>query len=140
MQLTTTLATLLAASAGVADAYQVRIGYKRANSALGQNSISWPFFKVWDDNWSYTTEKEFPNRQSVTPTKDTGFCVWNGCPFQVDGITIGIRVREDGGSDGAIRVEAWQGAKTTWTWCHKVDLTENGGKTWFGWQCDFRGL
>ncbi|KAK5659966.1 hypothetical protein OQA88_13431 [Cercophora sp. LCS_1] len=139
MQLTTTLATLLTAS-GLVDAYQVRIGYKRSTSASGPNAISWPFFKVWDDNWSYKAEKEFPNQQGPTPSKTTGFCARNGCPFQVDGIIIGIRVREDGGSDGAIRVEAWQGSKATWTWCKKVDLTENNEKTWFGWECNFAGL
>ncbi|KAK3354063.1 hypothetical protein B0T25DRAFT_545931 [Lasiosphaeria hispida] len=138
MQLTTAFTALLAASAGVADAYQVRIGYKRTSSNLGPNTFCKPFFKVWDDNWSYVTEKEFTNSGFYCVSDN--FCGVNPCPFQVDGLTIGIRVHENGGSDGALRVEAWRGSKSVWTWCKSINLTEGNGVTWFRWQCDFGGL
>ncbi|KAK3344504.1 hypothetical protein B0T25DRAFT_557184 [Lasiosphaeria hispida] len=90
MQLKTTLIALLTASA--VDAYQVRIGYKRSNADL---EFCKPFFKVWNDNWSYVAEKEFTGSGCFYDK----FCRTHGCPFQVDGIEIGIRAVEDGGSD-----------------------------------------
>ncbi|KAK4182624.1 hypothetical protein QBC35DRAFT_457102 [Podospora australis] len=134
------LLTTLLIHLGLASAYQVRIGHKIHSSGWFGVSTCKPFFKVWDDNWSYTTEKFFDIEPKNCYNNWGRFCgVW-GCPFQVDGITIGIRVVEDGGADKAIRVEAWQGAKSTWTWCKNVALTENGGNTVFQWQCDFKGL
>lgn len=94
-----------------------------------------------DDNLSYVGEKEFPNLQRTcnAPRKDP-FCKTYGCPFQVDNITIGIRVVQDGGADKAIRVEAWKGAKSTWAWCSRIYKTEARGYTEFYWECNFPGL
>ncbi|KAK3367832.1 hypothetical protein B0H63DRAFT_529540 [Podospora didyma] len=141
MKPTSAATALLAASAAsVVNAYHVRIGHKEYSISFGVK-ICQPFFKVWEDDWTYAGEKEFtdwPN--AFCPTKNDKWCSFWTCPWQVDGITIGIRVVEDGGGDGAIRVEAWKGSKSTWTWCQKGTWTEGGGQTQFKWQCDFIGL
>ncbi|KAK5659963.1 hypothetical protein OQA88_13428 [Cercophora sp. LCS_1] len=110
MQLINLLIALLAASA--AEAYQVRIGYKRSNTSLGTDTWCTLFFKIWDDNWSYVAEKEYGGGLCFYDK----FCTAHPCPFQVDGLEIGLRAVENGGSDGAVRVEAWKGSKSTWTW------------------------
>ncbi|KAK5659964.1 hypothetical protein OQA88_13429 [Cercophora sp. LCS_1] len=133
MQLTT-LATLLATSASIVNAYQVRIGEHIYGSP--DNIQCGPVFKVYNDDWSFVTDVAY-NRRTCTSSRKR-FCATWGCAFQVDGIAIGIRVVEDGGSDEAIRVEAWRGSKSTWTWCKRVTVRE--GNHHLFWQCDFKGL
>jgi hypothetical protein len=149
MHFITPLVSLLALSSAT-EAMQLRIGrYKFTDGGITQIK---PFFKAFDDSWrSDGSEVEEPGVKDPGSKNEKKFCsedggFWKckgnaGGGFQSTSRNYGFRVKENGGSDGAIRVEAWRGTNGWWTWCGwlgRGNVYEDGNEIL--WQCDFSGL
>lgn len=104
-----------------------------------------PMIKLFNDYWEEIDQVITPDRYDAGPTgKGTQpFCDRWGCPYQFNGKSYGVRVVEDGGDDGAIKVQEWGNGHDTWTWCYQIsDRGEDNGSYWdqYYWQCEIDGM
>ncbi|KAK3985426.1 hypothetical protein QBC44DRAFT_374155 [Cladorrhinum sp. PSN332] len=130
-------ATLLAAimTATSVEAYKVRLGWIIDTPPGPPVNYCTPLIKVLNDNWGFVGQRQFNNRRHVCTSHM--FCAQaGGCPVQAEGLEIGVRVMQDGGSDQKIRVEAWKGSKSTWSWCEQRNAWDSGNIE-YRWLCDF---